>query len=442
MATADSTSIKRLEFTVKFIEGLKPSGKEVRYTDAKTPGLTLAVKPATGRKKDGSKLWRFRYMLNGKAQMLSLGSFPTVSLKNARDKAHEIRKQIDGGADPSVERKVEKQAASDLSFQAIADAWLADRTEHKWEKTHAAKNRARFVNYMYPVMGHKDINDVTLLDFDRACRDMIKNNALVVAHRTMGMCVSVLSYAARFRYLRDKNIIFDLKEFKVEDLPKAERKKLAAITEPAKVGELLYKIGKAADTLQDKRNPSVLAAVRLAPYLIVRPGEIVGALWEEINLEKGEWYIRSDRMKAKRDHVVPLSRQAVELLAEQKEKTGHGRYVFPSPLDERIHICETGLLAVVKEIAGDTGAMTSHGFKAMGSTLLNGNKNHEIEGFALPRYDKDLIEIQLAHLEKDRVRDSYNRRDPYSRIQERREMVQTYANLLDHLRSQYAQSVQ
>ena len=147
-------------------------------------------------------------------------------------------------------------------------------------------------------------------------------------------------------------------------------------------------------------------------------------------------------MKAKRDHVVPLSRQAVELLAAQKEKTGHGSYVFPSPLDERIHICETGLLAVVKEIASNIGAMTSHGFKAMGSTLLNGHKNHEIEGFILPRYDKDLIEIQLAHLEKDRVRDSYNRRDPYSRIQERREMVQTYADLLDHLRNQYAQSLQ
>ena len=442
MATADSNSIKRLEFTVKFLEGLKPSGKEVRYTDAKTPGLTLAVKPATERKKDGSKLWRFRYMLNGKAQMLSLGSFPAVSLKDAREKVHEIRKQIDGGANPSEERKVEKQAASDLSFQAIADAWLADRTEHKWEKTHAAKNKARFVNYIYPVMGHKDINDVTLLDFDRACRDMIKNNALVVAHRTMGMCVSVLSYAARFRYLKDKNIIFDLKEFKVEDLPKAARKKLAAITEPAKVGELLHKIHKAAETLQNKRNPSVLVAVRIAPYLIVRPGEIVGALWEEFNLEKGEWYIKAERMKAKRDHVVPLSRQAVQLLTEQRGVSGSGQYVFPSPVGAHLHICETNLLDVVKEIAGDTGAMTSHGFKAMGSTLLNGNKNHEIEGFALPRYDKDLIEIQLAHLEKDRVRDSYNRRDPYSRIQERREMVQTYADLLDHLRNQYAQSVQ
>ena len=99
MAPANYASIKRLEFTVKFIEGIKPTDKEVRYTDAKTPGLTLAVKPATERKKEGSKLWRFRYMLNGKAQMLSLGAFPAVSLKDAREKAHEIRKQIDGGAD-------------------------------------------------------------------------------------------------------------------------------------------------------------------------------------------------------------------------------------------------------------------------------------------------------------------------------------------------------
>ncbi len=157
MALADCISIKRLEITVKFLEGIKPTDKEVRYTNAKTPGLTLAIKPATKRKKEGSNLWRFRYMLNGKAQMLSLGAFPAVSLKDAREKAHEIRKQIDGGANPSEERKVERQTASELTFQAIADAWFADRTVHKWEETHAARNKARFSNYIYPVMSNKDI---------------------------------------------------------------------------------------------------------------------------------------------------------------------------------------------------------------------------------------------------------------------------------------------
>jgi hypothetical protein len=153
----------RLEFTAKFIEGVKANEKETRYTDAKTPGLTLAVKPPTSRKRDGAKLWRFRYMLGGKAKMLSLGEYPVVSLKDARDKAFELRKTLDSGTDPSQERKLGKQFAGKTSFRAISEAWLDDRTENKWEASHAKRNRERLTNNLFPVFGDKDVNALTLL---------------------------------------------------------------------------------------------------------------------------------------------------------------------------------------------------------------------------------------------------------------------------------------
>lgn len=424
----------RLEFTAKFVEALKASDKETRYTDAKTPGLTLAVKPATDRKKDGSKLWRFRYMLGGKAKMLSLGEYPVVSLKEARDKAYELRKALDGGQDPSQERKREKQVAGKTSFQAIAEAWLDDRTENKWEASHAKRNRERLKNNIFPVFGVKDINDLTLSDFDRAFLPIKRRSALETAHRICAMCIEILSYAARFRYLQDKNLIFDLQQYKKEDLPKAAKGKLATITSPDEVGELLYRIEQA----EGRQTYPVALALQIAPYVMLRPGELVGGLWEEINLEKAEWYIKAERMKPGFDHVVPLPRQALELIIRLKEFSGNGQYMFPSSDRGRgEHIVTETLLMALRRMKYQPGQFTTHGFRAMASTILNGNKTHEIKGFDMPPYDPDLIEIQLSHAENNKIRKAYNRRDPYVRIQERREMLQVYADLLDHLRRQY-----
>ena len=172
----------RLEFTGKFVESVKATDKEQRFTDAKTPGLTLAVKPVTERKKDGSKLWRFRYLLNGAAKMISLGEYPTVSLKEARERAHEARKALDNGVDPSQERKIEKQTAAFKTFQAVAEVWLNDRTENKWEASHAKRNKERFVGNIFPVIGMKNINDLTLSDFDKAFIPLKRPGALETAH--------------------------------------------------------------------------------------------------------------------------------------------------------------------------------------------------------------------------------------------------------------------
>ena len=433
MKTEEDGKKKRLEFTAKFIESVKPAEKEERYTDIKAPGLTLAVYPVSVWKADGSKKWRFRYMFAGKAKMLSLGDYPTVSLKDARDKTWEARKLLDEGIDPSQERKDEKQAHGLSTFKEIAETWLNDRTENKWEATHAKRNKERFTNNIFPVFGGKNINELTLIDFDRAFTPLKRKGALETAHRICAMSIEILSYAARFRYLADKNLIFDLQQYKKEDLPRPVKGKLATITEPDAIGELLHNI----EASEGRQTYPVALALQIAPYVMLRPGELVGGMWEEINLDKAEWYIKAERMKPGFDHVVPLPRQAVELIKQLKEFSGNGQYMFPASRSKKEHTSTETLRMALRRMKYQAGDFTTHGFRAMASTILNGNKTHEIKGFDLPAYDPDLIEIQLSHAEDNKIRKAYNRRDPYARIQERRVMLQIYADLLEHLKKRF-----
>lgn len=364
--------------------------------------------------------------------MLSLGDYPTVSLKDAREKAFNARKLLDENIDPSQERKAEKIAAQALSsFREIAEAWLDDRTENKWEASHAKRNKERFVGNIFPVIGMKNINELTLSDFDRAFIPIKRRGALETAHRICAMCIEILSYAARFRYLEDKNLIFDLQQYKKEDLPRPTKGKLATITEPEEIGKLLRKI----EESEGRQTYPVAMALQIAPYVMLRPGELVGGRWDEINFDKAEWYIKAERMKPGFDHVVPLPRQAMELIGKLHQFSGNGEFMFPSSSRDRgEHITTATLVMALRRMKYQSGDFTTHGFRAMASTILNGNKTHEIKGFDLPPYAPDLIEIQLSHAEDNKIRKAYNRRDPYARIQERRMMLQTYADLLDFLK--------
>lgn len=438
---------RRTEFTDTFVKslkvddkpGVKADAKEIRYTDVKESGLTLAVLPAS-KNKPGSKRWYFRYKHAGKANMLALGEYPTVTLAVAREKVRQAKKDLDQGINPSHKKKMARQAVQgDTSFESVAQVWLDDRTENKWEATHAKRNKERFVNNIFPVFGMKDINELTLADFDRAFTPIKRRGALETAHRICAMCVEILSYAGRFRYLKDTSIIFDLEQYKKEDLPKPNKGKLATITEPSEIGELLFKIQEA----EGRQTYPVAMALQIAPYAMLRPNELVGGMWEEINLEKAEWYIRAERMKPGADHVVPLPRQAVEILKKLHDFSGNGKFMFPSSSRGRSeHLTTAALLMALRRMGYQSGEFVTHGFRAMASTILNGNKTHEIKGFILPPYDPDLIEIQLSHAEGNKIRKAYNRRDPYVRIQERREMLQTYADLLDFLRKQYRENLE
>ena len=288
----------------------------LRYTDVRTPGLTLSVMPVSTRKPEGSKRWHFRYLFAGKASMLALGEYPTVTLATAREKAQQVKKDIDQGINPSHKKKMARQAAQNgATFQFVAEAWLADRTENKWGASHAKRNKERFVNNIFPVFGMKNINELTLSDFVKAFTPIIRRDSLETARRICAMCIEILSYAGRFRYLEDKNIIFDLQQYKKMDLPPPDKKgELPTITDPDGVGELLYNIREAEGRL----TYPVALALQLTPYVLLRPGEIAGGMWEEINLGKAEWYIKAERMKSGWDHVVPLPHQAVELISPVK----------------------------------------------------------------------------------------------------------------------------
>lgn len=426
----------RLELTIKFIDGLKPGTKEVRYTDAKVPGLTLSVTPATKRKPLGSKLWRLRYLHAGKASMISLGEYPLIGLAEAREKALQAKKAVSQGTNPSHEKRIARQGLGqdDATFQVVAEAWLDDRAANKWVPSHAERNKQRFEGNIFPVFGGKNINALTLTDFHNAFTPVLRRGSLETAQRICAMCIEILSYAGRFGYLRDKSIIFDLQQYKKIDLPKPDRGKFATITEPDAVGELLYKIEEAESRL----TYPVALALQIAPYVILRPSELVGGVWDEINLEEAEWHIPKERMKkAKANHVIPLPQQAVVLFKKLKAFSGGGTYMFPSTRSKGAHATPEALLVALRRIKYQPGEFVTHGFRAMASTLLNGNKTHQIKGFDLPPYDKDLIEIQLSHAESNKIRGAYNRRDPYVRIQERRDMLQTYADLLDFLKKQH-----
>lgn len=435
----------RLELTAKFLDGLKATDKEQRYTDAKTPGLTFAVKPvieedkADGSKPKtgGSKLWRFRYMVNGVAKMISLGQYPLVGLKEAREKAFLVRKDLESGIDPVQKRRAAKQSGADKTFKEVAEKWIASRAKDKWVESHATRNEQRLKGNIYPDLGETDVNALTLDDFEKALQPVVDRGSLETAQRICALCIEILQYAARFKYLVNRSIIYDLQQFKKHDLPKPTKGELATITDPKKVGELLYRI----DMSEYRQTYPVAIALQLAPLVMLRPNELIGGTWNEVNFKKGEWYIPAVRMKPKCDHVVPLSRQALTLLKRMYEFSGDGQYMFPSGRS-RTHITTASLLMAIRRMKYRTGDFVTHGFRAMASTLLNGNKSHEIQGFDMQAFDSDLIEIQLSHAEKNKIRKAYNRRDPYARIQERREMLQKYADLLDFLKKQHQERSQ
>ncbi|CAK7014799.1 MAG: hypothetical protein DELT_02213 [Desulfovibrio sp.] len=214
----DDEKITRLELTAKFLDSLKATDKEQRYTDAKTPGLTIAVKPASANKAEGSKLWRLRYTVNGVAKMISLGQYPLVGLREARDKAFLIRKDLENGIDPVQKKKAAKHSVEGKTFKEVAEKWIASRAKDKWAESHATRNEQRLKGNIYPVLGDKDLNALTLEDFENALQPVVDRGALETAQRICALCIEILQYAARFKYLANRGIIYDLQQFKKDDL--------------------------------------------------------------------------------------------------------------------------------------------------------------------------------------------------------------------------------
>ncbi|MHB1348955.1 MAG: tyrosine-type recombinase/integrase [Desulfobulbaceae bacterium] len=366
-------------------------------------GLYLLVTPT------GGKLWNLKYRFEGKEKKLSLGAYPDVSLAEARLKRDQARTLLANGADPGDTRKAQKAAGVEETetFEVIAREWHAKFTP-SWAASHADKILRRFELYVFPWLGARPIKAITAPELLGVLRRIEGKGTIDTAHRTKQTCGQVFRYAvATGRAERDPS--GDLRGA----LPPTNGRHMATITDPKEITGLLRAI-------KDYRGSIVTrCALRLAPLVFVRPGELRHAEWREINFETSEWRIPAEKMKAGVLHIVPLSRQALAVLHEIYPLTGHGRYVFPSPRTDARPMSNNAVLAALRRMGYARDEMSGHGFRSMASTLLNEQG-----------WNRDAIERQLAHAERNSVRASYNYAEY---LPERRKMMQAWADYLDHL---------
>lgn len=389
--------------TERAIRNFKPQSKTKRLFDS--GGLYLEVSPS------GNKWWRLKYRYDGKEKRLALGVFPRVTLKEARNARDDARRMLDKGNDPGQARKVEKAARSELtadSFEAVAREWFA-KFSPNWAETHANKILSRLETDIFPWLGSRPIRQINASELLAVVRRIEARGALDTAHRALLNSGQVFRYAvATGRAERDPS--GDLKGA----LPPAKGKHYATITDPKAIGALL----RAIDGYQGDH--VTRCALKLAPLLFVRPGELRRAEWTEVDLDKAEWRLPAEKMKARVPHVVPLSSQAIALLRDLQPLTGGEKYLFPGLRGRGRAMSENTVNAALRRMGYLKGEMTGHGFRSMASTILNEQGWH-----------RDAIERQLAHGERDAVRAAYNYAE---HLPERRKMMQAWADYLDGLR--------
>src|SRR5258708_6693235 len=402
-ATAPRVAPK-MPLTEIAVRNAKARAKPVRLFDSR--GLYLEIAPS------GGKWWRFKYRFTEKEKRLSLGVYPEVSLKAARAKRDEARRLLTDGVDPSEHRQQGKSALAlkaANSFETVAREWFAKFSEN-WVDTHSTKIIRRLERDLFPWLGARPINSITAVDLLTALRRIESRGALETAHRAMQNCGQVFRYAvATGRAERDPT--GDLRGA----LPPVKEKHHASIRDPKAIGALLRAIDGYEGSLVTK------CALRLAPLLFVRPGELRRGEWTEFNLDAAEWRIPAERMKMREQHIVPLSTQAVAILRELYALTGARRYVFPGARTNGRPLSENTVNAGLRRLGYAKDEMTGHGFRSMASTHLNEHGRH-----------RDAIERQLAHAERDDVRAAYNFAE---HLPERRRMMQAWADYLDGLKA-------
>jgi integrase len=394
-----------MALTDTFIRQVRHSGAPAgdKHTDGQ--GLFLLVKEA-------GKYWRMNYRFAAKQKTLALGVYPEVSLAKARQRRDKAREQLADGIDPSEAKRVEKQTktlAAAQTFEAAAREWLkktaANRAGSTQEKitTWLEKN-------VFPFIGSKPISSIGPRDVLATVQKMEARGAIDSAHRVKQICGQVFRFAVATG-LAERDVTADLRGA-LAAIPKSN---YAAITEPKQAGELMRSIHAYSG------HSYAAAALKLSPLVFVRPGELRGAEWAEIDLDAAEWRIPGSKMKMGMDHIVPLATQAVEILRSMKALTGHGKYVFPSIRTGERCMSENTVNAALRGMGYSKDMMTAHGFRAMARTILD-----EVLGERV-----DLIEHQLAHAVKDPNGRAYNRT---SHLSARREMMQRWADYLDNLR--------
>ena len=385
------------------ISNAKPGKSVIRLKDER--GLYLEISP------NGGKWWRLRYWIGGKENRISLGVYPDVSLKDARERRDEARKLIANGIDPSEARKAEKTeaVAEGETVELVGREWH-DKFKASLTERSAAEILHRLERDVFPWIGSKPIKDVTAPELLDVVRRIESRGAPETARR----CLQYLSRIGRYAVATGRAERDTAADLRGCILP-ASKRHFSSLTNPKDIAALLRSIDSYQGSLV------VLCALRLASMTFVRPGELRKAEWTEFNFEESEWRIPAERMKMKEQHIVPLSRQAVAILRELHPLTGSGKYVFPSIRSSARPMSENTVNGALRRMGYTKEEMTGHGFRSMASTLLN-----EMG------WNRDAIERQLAHGERNAVRASYNFAEY---LPERRRMMASWSDYLDKLKA-------
>ena len=410
-----------------FLMNLKGIGEVQRIPVGDS--LFLRVSPK------GKKTWYLRYDTlspegSRKQNLITLGEFPALGLKEARAEA-DARKALakQENVNLSQLRKQERirQAQPKVvhTFQSVADAWL-DMKMMEWEERSGKQNRGRLTAHVYPIIGHIPIDELTVNDIEQALKHIISRGSLEVARRVHTLIASVFKYALAKNMIEQPDIVVRLGWYK-EQMPRRRKKSLySEELEPEDVGQLLRNI----EEYKNRWTIPVAMALQLAPYCAVRPSELLEAKWSEFNLDKAEWIIPAERMKMGAPHLVPLPRQAVALFRKMHAFSGKNAWVFPS----------TSSIATGKAISS---MALIQAFRKMGYTAENGNRfvTHAFRGlFSTTAYNilgasSLAVELQLAHSERNKIKAAYHKTSLRTALEERRALLQQYADYLDDLRS-------
>ena len=404
----------------KAVQAEKPGGKVRIVSDG--DGLALIIRP------NGSKLWWFRYRYGGKQKTLSLGVYPVISLRDARDRAFEARKLVANGTDPSAAKQAAKKTA-DLGeghvpegeqFETVAREWFEKFSKsNDWAENHSSKILGRLEKDIFPWMGKRPIGAITPPELLSVIRRIEARGALETAHRALSECGRIFRYAVASG-LAERDPSGDLKGA----LPPFRKDKhFAAVTDPKKVGDLLRDIdGYYGKTIV------VRCAFALAPRLFLRPGELRKMQWDWIDFDDALLTIppSGHKMgkKTQAPHLVPLSSQSIYLLKEIQPLTGNDKYVFPGARDKNRPMSDNAIRSAMRRLGWTGEEMTPHGFRAMASTILDNMG-----------YRQEWLERQLAHEEQNRVKAAYKREQHKMYLPERRKMMQEWSDYLDSLKA-------
>ncbi|MGZ5550182.1 MAG: tyrosine-type recombinase/integrase [Nitrososphaeraceae archaeon] len=401
------------------IRSTKPASKDVRLFDGN--GLYLLIKP------NDARWWRVDYSINGKRKTLSLGTYPVTTLADARKKAFELKKLVASGVDPSQKRKVSRESEKNVkieqerllngqpaidSFRYIAEEWYKKKMPHMAD-SYKGRVYSRLERDIFPYIGNRKISEVTAQELLSVLQNIENRGAVESAHRTLRTCSQIFNYAIILGHT-EKDVTISLKGA----LATVKGSHFAAITDVKKLRELLIAI----DSFVGSK--VVQSALKIAPHVFVRPGELRTARWIDIDFEKKEWRYLVN--KTKTQHIVPLSEQVIMVLEALKPFTGNGAFVFPSartPNGSR-PISDMALLAALRRLGYEKDEMTIHGFRATARTLLD----------EVLKFRPDYIEHQLAHTVKDPLGRAYNRT---THLKERHNMMQVWSDYLIELKSEH-----